>query len=167
MTLARLRENWRLLALALSALAVALASFAAGLAVRDVFAQPDDGVIYACKGVRSGSVRLVSGPGDCLRGEELVSWNQQGPAGVIDPQVTQTLVTLPVSGFVSEVFECPAGRQLVSGGVGFAQGALTDMGLLGSEPFSTTGWRYTVRHTGTSGFELVIRVSLLCAEIAS
>jgi hypothetical protein len=68
---------------------VALGMFAlgvgAGVTLREATADTSGGTIYACKGVRSGSVRLLQGPGECLRGEELVSWNKQGPAGAQGP----------------------------------------------------------------------------------
>jgi len=49
--------------------------------VNRTFAQPVGSKIYACKGERSGAVRLVNGPNDCLRGEVLVTWNTVGSAG--------------------------------------------------------------------------------------
>jgi Lamin Tail Domain/Collagen triple helix repeat (20 copies) len=39
------------------------------------------GVINACVKKPGGRVRVVSGPGQCRRGEQAVSWNIQGPAG--------------------------------------------------------------------------------------
>jgi hypothetical protein len=39
------------------------------------------GVITACVKKPGGRVRIVSGPGQCRRGEQAVSWNIQGPAG--------------------------------------------------------------------------------------
>lgn len=79
---ARARElGWWLPLLGLVIMAVALASFAAGIAVRGALAQPGVNTIYACKGDRSGSVRIVQQGEPCLRGESLISWNVQGPAG--------------------------------------------------------------------------------------
>lgn len=40
-----------------------------------------NGVINACVKKQSGRVRVVSGAGQCRRGEQPVSWNIQGPAG--------------------------------------------------------------------------------------
>jgi hypothetical protein len=39
------------------------------------------GVITACVKKPGGRTRIVSGPGQCRRGEQAVSWNIQGPAG--------------------------------------------------------------------------------------
>jgi len=39
------------------------------------------GVINACVKKPGGRVRVVSGPGQCRRGEQAVSWNIQGPEG--------------------------------------------------------------------------------------
>lgn len=84
--ISRARElGWRLPLLGLTIMAVALASFAVGIAVRGALAQPSTNTIYACKGERSGSVRLVNGPNDCLRGEVLVTWNVLGPVGPQGP----------------------------------------------------------------------------------
>jgi hypothetical protein len=66
--------------------ALLLAVFAAGMATRGVFAQPDGNTIYACMGERSGTVRLVEEGESCARGEVLVSWNRVGPAGPRGPQ---------------------------------------------------------------------------------
>lgn len=78
----RARElGWRLPLLGLVIMAVALAGFAAGIAVRGALAQPGVNTIYACMGDRSGSVRIVQQGETCLRGESLISWNVQGPAG--------------------------------------------------------------------------------------
>lgn len=68
---------------------VTLGTFAlglgAGVALREATAGNGNGTIFACKGVRSGSVRLVAGAGECLRGEVLVTWNEQGPTGPTGP----------------------------------------------------------------------------------
>lgn len=66
-------------------LMVALASFAIGIAVNRTFAQSGSATIYACKGERSGSVRIVNAGEACLRGEAPLSWNTTGPAGPTGP----------------------------------------------------------------------------------
>lgn len=78
--------GWRLPVIGVSIVALLLAGFAAGIAARSAFAQPNGTTIYACKGERSGSVRLLEGPGTCNRGEVLVTWNTIGPAGPQGPQ---------------------------------------------------------------------------------
>ena len=69
--------------------AVALGLFALGVgtgaALRSVTASNSSGTIYACAGERSGSVRLVQGTDQCLRGEQLVTWGEQGPPGAPGP----------------------------------------------------------------------------------
>jgi hypothetical protein len=71
--------NRRPLALLLAGLAV-LAGAAAISA-----ADGDDGPIHACQGMRYGLVRIVEAAGDCMRWEEPISWNRQGPAGTPGP----------------------------------------------------------------------------------
>lgn len=73
--------GWRAPVIGVSIIALLLAGFAAGLAARSAFAQPNGTTIYACKGERSGSVRVVNWPGECLRGEVLMTWNTVGPQG--------------------------------------------------------------------------------------
>lgn len=75
------QRGWRLPVIGVSLVALLLAVFVAGVAVNRTFAQPGSSVIYACKGERSGSVRLVKAGEACLRGEVPVSWNVVGPAG--------------------------------------------------------------------------------------
>lgn len=65
----------------LGVLVVALAGFAAGLAMRGALANDDEGVLYACVGERSGAVRMVAQGTACLRGETLIQWNVEGPTG--------------------------------------------------------------------------------------
>jgi len=62
-------------------LALLSAGIVVGLGVRGAFANNGGGVIYACKGDRSGSIRIVSAGTACQRGETLISWNVEGPAG--------------------------------------------------------------------------------------
>jgi hypothetical protein len=57
-----------------------------GLKLRDATASNGDNTIYACVGERSGAVRLIDGPGSCLRGELLVTWNEHGSVGPQGPQ---------------------------------------------------------------------------------
>lgn len=75
------QRGWRLPIVGVALVALLLAVFVAGVAVNRAFAQPGSSVIYACKGERSGSVRLVKAGEACLRGELPVSWNVVGPVG--------------------------------------------------------------------------------------
>ena len=56
------------------------AGLVAGLLLRDAVAAPS-GVIYACKGERSGALRIVDAGTPCLRGESRMQWNVAGPPG--------------------------------------------------------------------------------------
>ena len=109
----------------MSIIALLLAGFAAGLAARGAFAQPNGTTIYACKGERSGSVRLVDGAGDCNRGEVLVTWNSVGPVGAdgddgVSGYSLATNNPAPVSfgpgTGASYGVTCPAGTVAISGG---------------------------------------------------
>lgn len=103
---------------------VALGTFAlglgAGVALREATAGNGNSTIFACKGVRSGSVRLVAGAVECLRGEELVTWNEQGPAGpagsagLTGPTGPQGIPGTPGSAG-SQGAQGPAGQQGATG----------------------------------------------------
>ncbi len=66
--------------LLLVALPLVLAAGAA-LAAQRAPERAKIGVINACVKKPGGRVRVVSGPGQCRRGEQAVSWNIRGPAG--------------------------------------------------------------------------------------
>jgi hypothetical protein len=74
-------RSWKLPVTVLAVLALLAAGIGVGLGIRDAFANNGGGVIYACKGDRSGSIRVVSNTNQCLRGETLISWNVEGPPG--------------------------------------------------------------------------------------
>lgn len=77
---------WRLPITLLALFAVLAAGVGFGLGLRAAFANSSaSGVLYACQGERSGSVRIVPAGTPCLRGEKLISWNIQGPAGPVGP----------------------------------------------------------------------------------
>lgn len=81
-------RHWRLPLLVAGACVLLVGGVAigmlGGLLLRDAFAAPDS-VIYACKGDRSGSVRIVSEGTSCQRGESRISWNVGGPTGPQGP----------------------------------------------------------------------------------
>ena len=74
------RRRLLLLAAAVSALAAGVALAAHGSPHKRA-----NGVIYACAKKTNGRLRIVAGPGSCLRTETPVSWNAHGPAGAPGP----------------------------------------------------------------------------------
>ena len=38
-------------------------------------------LIHSCVNPASGEMKIVSGPSDCAKNEQYLSWNQQGPQG--------------------------------------------------------------------------------------
>src|ERR671936_151916 len=70
--------------LLLAALPLILAAGAA-LAAQRSPERVTNGVIYACMKRAGGRVRIVSGPGQCRRGERAISWNVAGPRGATGP----------------------------------------------------------------------------------
>ena len=74
-------KAWHVPALAAAALILVVSGIAAALLARNALANGGENTLLACVGERSGAVRLVDHGDECLRGEELVSWNVEGPAG--------------------------------------------------------------------------------------
>ena len=67
------------------ALAVGLC-LAAGLAVGTIATAglqlaSESSTIYACRHIPNGQLRVVGGPSDCRKYEQLLSWNSTGPTG--------------------------------------------------------------------------------------
>lgn len=76
------RGPWRLPITLLGVFALLAAGIGVGFGLRAAFANGNAaGVLYACQGERSGTIRIVPAGSACMRGEKLISWNVQGPAG--------------------------------------------------------------------------------------
>ncbi len=75
------------------ALAITVAAVTAMVASTAVFAVGESNdVIYGCVKtglLQDGTLRIVSGPGQCRSGEIPIQWNEQGPPGAIGPQGPQ------------------------------------------------------------------------------
>ena len=107
------------ISLVMAALAALLVgSFLGSFVVQRAAAVNGDGTIYACKGERSGALRVVDGPGECLRGEEPISWS--AVSGVTGWELIQD-TTAQVAGPNSAAFWALAcsgpEKQVLSGGV--------------------------------------------------
>lgn len=76
------RGPWRLPITLLGVFALLAAGIGIGFGLREAFANGNAaGVLYACQGERSGTIRIVPAGTACMRGEKLISWNVQGPVG--------------------------------------------------------------------------------------
>lgn len=141
--------GWRLPITGLLVVGVALAAFAAGVAANRTFAQPNGSTIYACKGERSGSVRIVNQSESCLRGEVPLSWNSVGPAGPQGPAGVD--VTPSITGFVGIDGTVLNGRgftaQSLGGGVytlTFPAGTWSDAYNIVATPTGLNGFLITI-----------------------
>lgn len=165
MRAAAISPVWRLLAIGASLAALLLASYTAGLITRDVFAQPNGNVIHACKGDRSGSLRVVSGPGDCLRGESPLSWTQHGATGY---QVVSEETVLSSGSFALLDVFCPANHVALGGGITLVSGTPLTMDVITSAPDPIgTSWRAFVRHLGVSSDPIRVGIYATCANFGS
>jgi len=138
--------GWRLPLIGLLVVGVALAAFAAGVAAQRTFAQPNGTTIYACKGERSGTLRVVEQGESCLRGEVPLSWNSVGPAGPPGVDLTPS-----VTGFVNADGTIGVGR-------GFTAQALGSGVYQLNFPAGTWSDTYNIvaTPTGINGFLMVI-----------
>src|SRR5262245_35167679 len=57
----------------------------AGTSVAVASGAEPTGIIQGCLNIHNGRLRVVEGDTVCRRNEELISWNQQGPAGAPGP----------------------------------------------------------------------------------
>ena len=113
--------GWQVPIIVLAIVTFGMAAFAAGVAVNRTFAQADANTIYACKGERSGAVRLVDAGQSCLRGEVPVSWNIEGPSGLSGYVRQQASVPSPwfsiePGGRRFAFLSCQPGEHILSGG---------------------------------------------------
>ncbi len=51
------------------------------LVAGNVQCSAQEGVLHGCVSKKSGSLRIVSDPSECKKGEQAISWNQVGPQG--------------------------------------------------------------------------------------
>lgn len=81
------------------AVAVAISTCLVGLIIAGFPQLGDAAVIYGCYGKVVGVMRIVSGPGQCSRFENPISWNEVGPAG---PQGEQGPIGPPGAGSAAQ-----------------------------------------------------------------
>jgi hypothetical protein len=183
------RLGWRLPVIGVSIVGLLLAGFAAGIATRGVFAQPNGTTIYACKGERSGSVRLLNGPGSCMRGEVLVTWNSAGQAGPQGPpgdpgpqgdpglpgglsgytfqQIIGATVILNPGEVALYAVECPQGTVALSGG--WNTGTARDVVAIQSQRSESDSrvWVFSFFSGEAAAFALTPALFAVCAEPAA
>lgn len=92
-----------------------------GLALSQVVpgaeAHHDPDVIHACKGDRSGSLRVVANPDACQRGESPISWNAEGPVGPTNVRSVRSAAVLVQGGAFGAVeVYCAPGEYAAGGG---------------------------------------------------
>lgn len=97
--------------------ALLVGSFLGTVIVQRAFAQPGGDVIYACKGERSGSLRVVDGPGNCLRGEVEISWDSAGGVTGWVTMYSDTVQVAQPGGAAFFFVSCGPDKAVLSGGV--------------------------------------------------
>jgi hypothetical protein len=116
------------------------------------------GEIRACVNNFTGALRIANGNGQCTSSERPLSWNQQGPGGVLDVQLARASTTVETEDERNSAFvkvECPAGYRVMGGGGGrsFSVGSLplvdwyldaSSPGIKGDNSFpDNDGWSAT------------------------
>lgn len=105
-------------------LVVIAAVFAGGLGL-GVGLRPtgagSDQEIRGCVHNYTGALRIPGGSGQCSSVEQPLSWNQQGPSGLLDIQVVREWSNVNTDEEVSYGFEtvfahCPEGYRVIGGG---------------------------------------------------
>ena len=165
MNASAIRLSWRLLAIGASIAALLLAGFAVGLITREVVAQADNDTINACVGDRSGSVRIVAGPGDCLRGESPLAWTQQGANGYA---YAEQRVTLNVGEATFRNIACPVGKRVITGGIVGLDGNFLNLDVIYEGPVNNGGtWQVLARNSGVVVEPISFTITTVCATFPS
>lgn len=182
---------FRTSALSVAALMLMLGGVALGLLANNALAS-GSAVIYACKGNHSGTLRLVDAGADCPRGQALISWNVEGPAGlqgvpgeqgpagaVGEPGVagaagiSNYTVVEPLSNIsplapgatLSIGRSCPDGLSMLSGGIDGPNALNVRTSIPGP---GGTSWQFFVENTGAEAIPAdAIQFRLICATVAS
>ncbi|MEZ4523802.1 MAG: hypothetical protein R3A46_19520 [Thermomicrobiales bacterium] len=74
------------------------------------------GEINGCVNNYTGQLRILRGGQKCSAGEVPISWNQQGPSGLLDIQKVQSTETVETPDAVDSVsvsVECPDGYRVI------------------------------------------------------
>ena len=138
-------------------LLVVAAVFAGGLGLGTGLASTGaqtGGEIRGCVNMYTGAVRIPNGTGQCASNERPLSWNQQGPSGLLDIQVVEERITVKTEDETDNatvIAECPSGYQVIGGGAGFGGGSAKVVNIWAmdiSSPFEggqfnreNDGWR--------------------------
>jgi hypothetical protein len=141
-----------------------LGLFVAGSFAGSALAQT--GVIHACVAFPNGEMRMVSNETSCRKGEELVSWNSQGPSqpvSVVLRQFQQT-VTLEPGENKSIAALCLLGETSLSGGPSFIPGPpiFVAWSTVVFDGGPLTGWQVAFQNGGTEAITVTPRTAVLC-----
>lgn len=92
----------------------------------------------------------------------------RGATGVSGYQVVTTLVTVSINGNATATGNavCPAGKQVIGGGLDISGTALP-LQLLGSFPAAGDTWRVLVRLNQVTAASFSVRTYAICAMAAS
>lgn len=108
--------------------------------------------ISGCVSNYTGALRIPSGNGQCASFERPLSWNEQGPSGLLDIQIVEereTVTTDDQTNRATVLAECPSGYRIIGGGSGFGGASGNDFWAMRiSNPFEAgelnrdnDGWR--------------------------
>lgn len=141
-----------------------LGFFVAGLFAAPVPAQT--GVIHACVAIPNGEMRMVANETSCRKGEELVSWNSQGPSQPVGVVLrhSQRTITLEPGEFQSVSSLCLLGETSLSGGPTFIPGppVFVAWSTVVFDGGPVTGWQVAFQNGGTEAITVTPRTTVLC-----
>jgi hypothetical protein len=138
-----------------------------------------DGQISACK-LKDGSIKLIDKEAgqNCPGNQQLIEWNQQGPAGqdgqdgVSGYERVSTSSDLDSNGDKTVWVFCPAGKSVLGGGAGVygeysdgGQVIIDGVALVQNHPFNTYGWSARASEFVAVGDAWQLHVWAICADV--
>lgn len=136
-----------------------------------------NGTISACKDSK-GSLKVIDAEGGqtCNGNQQLLSWNQQGPAGqdgVSGYERVYKESTSNSTGSKTESVFCPSGKMALGGGagvygpfVGGGQLIVDGVALVQSHPFNEYGWGARADELVPTDDDWHLSVWVICADVS-
>jgi hypothetical protein len=163
----------RILVVALLALAAVAATASAYAAIPSA-----NGTISACKDLK-GSLKVIDTEAGqaCNNNQQLLTWNQQGPAGQPGQDgVSGHEIVYAESATTSDydktvIVLCPSGKKVVGGGAGVygppfdgGQVIVHGVGIVQSHPFNSDGWGARAEEFTPTDGNWILEVWAICAD---
>jgi hypothetical protein len=155
------------------ALGIAIGLVLAGTAVAAAAIPDSNGVIHACRDLRSGVLRVIDNEAgqSCTNKEAELTWNQTGPQG--PPGLSGYEVVVHDEQFIGAYWRritarCPEGKRALGGSVATSPTPQFDFDAAGGYnsfyPTELTADSYTTLVYGSANYWHTARVVVTCAH---